>query len=73
MGTEEYAPPDFCIQCAKPFPWVSRQGRSYELMNLLDDEQLDPATELEVPNHSHISHPARTAADGSGQMGRVRR
>jgi hypothetical protein len=43
-----YSPPDFCDNCAAPFPWVSRQGRIYELMNLLDEEDLDPATELEV-------------------------
>lgn len=45
---EDYKPPDFCDQCGAPFPWVSRQGRIYELMNLLDHEDLDPATELEV-------------------------
>lgn len=43
-----YEPPDFCDRCSAPFPWVSRQGRIYELMNLLDDEALDAATELEV-------------------------
>jgi hypothetical protein len=43
-----YSPPDFCDHCSAPFPWVSRQGRVYELMNLLDEEDLDPATELEV-------------------------
>jgi hypothetical protein len=43
-----YEPPDFCDHCAAPFRGVSRQGRIYELMNLLDDEDLDAATELEV-------------------------
>jgi hypothetical protein len=46
--TQDYEPPDFCDGCGAPFPWVSRQGRIYELMNLLDDSELDPATELEV-------------------------
>lgn len=47
-GGGEYKCPDFCDHCAAPFPWVSRQGRIFELMNLLDEEDLDPATELEV-------------------------
>ena len=34
--------------CSAPFPWVSRQGRIYELMNLLEEEELDAATELDV-------------------------
>lgn len=46
--TPEYTAPDFCDHCSSPLPWVSRQGRIYELMNLLDEEDLDPATELEV-------------------------
>ena len=29
-------------------PWLSRQGRIYQLQNLLDEEGLDPATELRV-------------------------
>jgi hypothetical protein len=46
--TGQYARPDFCDECSTPFPWVTRQGRIYELMNLLDQEDLDAATELEV-------------------------
>ncbi len=42
------ASPDFCDNCGAPHPWLSRQGRIYLLQGLLDDEQLDPATELEV-------------------------
>lgn len=41
-------PPDFCDKCGAPHPWLSRGGRIYLLQNLLDDEQMDPATELEV-------------------------
>src|SRR5687768_3994107 len=37
-----------CDACGAPFPWLDRQGRIYELMNLLDGVGLDPATELEV-------------------------
>jgi hypothetical protein len=44
----EYEPPDFCADCGDPFPWASRQARIYELMNLLDNEHLDPAAELAV-------------------------
>jgi len=40
--------PSFCDQCGAAFPWVNRQGRIYELQNRLDDEGLDPATELLV-------------------------
>lgn len=46
--TGGYQPPDFCHKCGAPYPWVSRQGRIYELMNLLDEEELDAADELEV-------------------------
>jgi hypothetical protein len=44
----EYAAPDFCGDCGNAFPWASRQARIYELMNLLDAEELDPAAELKV-------------------------
>jgi hypothetical protein len=44
----KYTRPDFCGDCGNPFPWASRQARIYELMNLLDAEELDPATELAV-------------------------
>jgi hypothetical protein len=40
--------PDFCDNCGAPHPWLSREGRIFMLQNLLDEEQLDPATELEV-------------------------
>jgi hypothetical protein len=45
---DEYKPPDFCDDCGSPLPWVSRQGRIFELMNLLDEEELDSAAQLEV-------------------------
>jgi hypothetical protein len=40
--------PDFCDNCGAAFPWVDRAGRIHELENRLDDEDLDPATELIV-------------------------
>jgi hypothetical protein len=46
--TENYESPDFCADCGHPFPWASRQARIWELMNLLEAEQLDPAAELAV-------------------------
>jgi hypothetical protein len=46
--TGGYKAPSFCGDCGAPFPWVGRQGRIYELMNRLDQEDLDPATELTV-------------------------
>lgn len=44
----QYEAPDFCADCGAPFPWASRQARIYELMNILDEEKLDAATELAV-------------------------
>lgn len=46
--TSKYSPPNFCADCGGPFPWVGREGRIYELMNRLDEEELDPADELAV-------------------------
>jgi hypothetical protein len=43
-----YSPPDFCDRCGAPHPWLSREGRIYLLQNMLDEEQLDPAAELEA-------------------------
>lgn len=44
----DYKPPKFCDNCGRPFPWLDRQGRIYLLENMLDEEQLDPAAELEA-------------------------
>ena len=55
-GEADYEPPDFCDHCSSPLPWVSRQGRIYELMNLLDDEDLDAATELDVREQLEALH-----------------
>ena len=44
----KYKSPDFCFSCGGPFPWVSRQGRIYELQNILDIQGLDEATRLKV-------------------------
>jgi hypothetical protein len=43
-----YRPPSFCDRCGGAFPWATRQARIYELMNMLDEEELDAATELAV-------------------------
>jgi hypothetical protein len=43
-----YDPPEFCFACGSPHPWASRQSRFYELENLLDEQNLDPADELKV-------------------------
>jgi hypothetical protein len=45
---QTYTPPDFCDRCGSALPWAGRQARVYELQNLLDEEQLDSATELTV-------------------------
>ena len=44
----DYTKPDFCDGCGAAFPWVGRTARIYELQNRLDEEHLDPATELIV-------------------------
>ncbi len=36
--TGDYTPPRFCDSCGAPFPWLDRQGRIFELENMLDDE-----------------------------------
>jgi hypothetical protein len=68
---EDYTPPDFCADCGSPFPWASRQARIYELMNLLDEEQLDPAAELAV--REQLEALANTDLDEQDQEGRWRR
>lgn len=46
--TVTYTAPLFCLECSAPFPWLDRAGRIYLLENLLDQEDLDHATKLEV-------------------------
>jgi hypothetical protein len=48
IGGESSPPPRFCEGCGAPFPWLDRQGRIYELQNMLQREGLDPADELYV-------------------------
>jgi len=43
-----YRRPTFCDACGEPFPWLDRQGRIYLLENMLAEEGLDPAAELEA-------------------------
>jgi hypothetical protein len=48
FGGYTYERHDFCDGCGAAFPWVGRKARIYELQNRLDEEELDPATELVV-------------------------
>src|SRR5207302_1112489 len=48
MSGAPYTPPDFCDNCSAPFPWLSREGLVFQLQNLLDGEELDEATRLEI-------------------------
>lgn len=48
VGVGNYTPPDFCDFCGAPHPWATRQARLYELENILDEQNLDPADELSV-------------------------
>jgi hypothetical protein len=43
-----YHKPDFCEECASPFPWLSRRGAIQRLRTLLDDADLDQGTRLQV-------------------------
>jgi hypothetical protein len=67
----DYTPPDFCGDCGNPFPWASRQARIYELMNLLDEEHLDPAAELAV--REQLQALASADVDDEEQAGRWER
>jgi hypothetical protein len=44
----DWEPPQFCLECSRPFPWLDRAGRVYLLENMLDREELDEATRFEV-------------------------
>jgi hypothetical protein len=43
-----YTKPVFCEQCGAPFSWVDRQGRLWQLENLLDDQDLPDNDRLVV-------------------------
>jgi hypothetical protein len=45
---DRWSRPDFCRGCGAPYPWASRAARIRRLVNLLDGEDLDAATELAV-------------------------
>jgi hypothetical protein len=44
-------PVPFCDGCGSAHPWATRQERIYELENLLEEEDIDPADELVVREH----------------------
>lgn len=48
LSVSSYEPPDFCDLCGGPHPWASRPARLYELENILDEQQLNPADRLSV-------------------------
>lgn len=69
----EFQPPDFCDHCGAPHPWLSRQGRIYELMNILDEEDLDPADELAVREQLEpLANPDLDDAEQERRWRRVR-
>lgn len=70
-----FKPPSFCDHCGGAFPWASRQTRVYELMNLLDEEDLDPATELAVREQLEALASANASDNGEQERrwDRVRR
>lgn len=73
LGTE-YKAPRFCDACGKPFPWLDRQGRIFELENMLDDEDLDAAAELAVREQlTALANPDLDENDERRRWERVRR
>jgi hypothetical protein len=48
LETEGWERPSFCGGCGTAFPWVDRQGRIYELENMLRHEALPEATLLAI-------------------------
>lgn len=40
--------PGFCDGCGNAFPWVTRLERIYELENLLDSDDIDPADKIVI-------------------------
>lgn len=62
------------MACGAPFLWVSRKGRIYELMNRLEEEQLDPATELAIREQLEaLSKPDVDEGDELRRWERVRK
>jgi hypothetical protein len=43
-----YVIPKFCHVCAGPFPWAKREALFYNLLDMLNDEDIDPADSLKV-------------------------
>jgi hypothetical protein len=68
-----YEPPRFCQKCGAAFPWLDRQGRIYELQNLLDREPVDEATRLTVREQLEaLTDPGLTEEEQLKRWQRVR-
>jgi hypothetical protein len=69
-----FEPPRFCDFCGAPFPWLDRQGRIYELENLLTRENLDPADELTVKEQLEaLANPDLDEEEAKRRWQRVKR
>ena len=70
--TGDYTPPRFCDSCGAPFPWLDRQGRIFELENMLDDEDpMMPQSSQSASSSARSPIPtstrARSASAGNRQ------
>lgn len=69
-----YDPPDFCDNCGAPHPWASRKARLYELENLLDNEDLDPADRLTIQEHLEaLRNPDVSEEEQRERWGRIKK
>lgn len=67
--------PAFCGQCGSAFPWVDRQGRIYELGNLLDEDPdlEDPERQRALDALRELENPDLDSSDELRLWERVRR
>lgn len=65
--------PKFCHVCAGPFPWAKREALFYSLLDMLNDEDINPADSLKVrdapstPSATIPTHPRRFRSSGGGR------
>lgn len=47
-SARSYERPSFCDGCGSVFPWTGRRQRLQHLQNVIDDIELDPATQFSI-------------------------
>jgi hypothetical protein len=48
LSLRRYDLVSFCDGCGSPMPWATREDRIYQLENILDEQELDQASRLQV-------------------------